>query len=54
LQLTLTSINVGEDIGLEMHPDVDQFNVLKKVKELLEWEIIKINWILWKKSMMTM
>lgn len=25
LQTTLMSINVGEDIGLEMHPDVDQF-----------------------------
>ena len=25
LQLTLMSINAGEDIGLEMHPDVDQF-----------------------------
>jgi len=25
LQLTLMSINVGEDIGVEMHPDVDQF-----------------------------
>lgn len=25
LQLTLMSINVGGDIGLEMHPDVDQF-----------------------------
>ncbi len=25
LQLTLMSIRVGEDIGLEMHPDVDQF-----------------------------
>lgn len=25
LQLTLMSINGGEDIGLEMHPDVDQF-----------------------------
>ncbi|MEK3806024.1 cupin domain-containing protein [Bacillus sp. FSL H8-0547] len=25
LQLTLMSINPGEDIGLEMHPDVDQF-----------------------------
>ncbi|MFP7300218.1 cupin domain-containing protein [Neobacillus niacini] len=24
-QVTLMSINVGEDIGLEMHPDVDQF-----------------------------
>lgn len=25
LQLTLMSINVGDSIGLEMHPDVDQF-----------------------------
>nr|WP_243133171.1 cupin domain-containing protein [Thermoclostridium caenicola] len=25
LQLTLMSLDVGEDIGLEMHPDVDQF-----------------------------
>ena len=25
LQVTLMSINAGEDIGLEMHPDVDQF-----------------------------
>lgn len=25
LQLTLMSINVGEEIGLEIHPDVDQF-----------------------------
>lgn len=25
LQVTLMSINVGEDIGLEIHPDVDQF-----------------------------
>ncbi|KAB3526218.1 cupin domain-containing protein [Alkaliphilus serpentinus] len=25
LQLTLMSIDVGEDIGLEKHPDVDQF-----------------------------
>ena len=25
LQLTLMSINVGEDIGLEQHPDLDQF-----------------------------
>lgn len=25
LQLTLMSLEVGEDIGLEMHPDVDQF-----------------------------
>lgn len=25
LQVTLMSIDVGEDIGLELHPDVDQF-----------------------------
>ena len=25
LQLTVMSINPGEDIGLEVHPDVDQF-----------------------------
>jgi mannose-6-phosphate isomerase-like protein (cupin superfamily) len=25
LQLTLMTINVGEDIGLEIHPDLDQF-----------------------------
>ncbi|WP_330389510.1 cupin domain-containing protein [Geosporobacter ferrireducens] len=25
LQLTLMSINVGEDIGLEIHPNLDQF-----------------------------
>lgn len=25
LQLTLMSINVGEDIGVEMHPGLDQF-----------------------------
>lgn len=25
LQVTLMSINVGDNIGLEMHPDVDQF-----------------------------
>ncbi|WP_261134377.1 cupin domain-containing protein [Bacillus sp. Marseille-Q3570] len=25
LQVTLMSLNIGEDIGLEVHPDVDQF-----------------------------
>lgn len=25
LQITLMSINVGDSIGLEMHPDIDQF-----------------------------
>lgn len=30
LQLTLMSINPGEDIGLEMHPDLDQFLMLEQ------------------------
>ncbi|WP_079530621.1 cupin domain-containing protein [Halobacillus hunanensis] len=30
LQVTLMSINVGEDIGLEVHPDVDQFLRIEK------------------------
>lgn len=42
LQVTLMSINPGEDIGLEMHPDVDQFYVLNKVKALRKWETAKI------------
>lgn len=33
LQVTLMSINVGEDIGLEIHPNVDQFYVLNKVRD---------------------
>ncbi len=32
LQVTLMSIGVGEDIGLEVHPDTDQFYELKKGK----------------------
>lgn len=34
LQLTLMSINVGENIGLENHPKLDQFCGLSKAKEL--------------------
>lgn len=30
LQLTLMSINVGDDIGLEIHPDHDQFIRIEK------------------------
>ncbi|GAA3323244.1 hypothetical protein GCM10020331_046330 [Ectobacillus funiculus] len=38
LQVTLMSIKVGEDIGLEIHPNLDQFfYVLNKVKGLFEW-----------------
>ncbi|ODM27237.1 cupin [Clostridium sp. Bc-iso-3] len=36
LQLTLMSINVGEDIGLEMHPDVDQFIRIEEGRGLVK------------------
>lgn len=36
LQLTLMSIGVGEDIGLEMHADVDQFIRLEGGQGLLQ------------------
>ena len=37
LQLTLMSIGVGDDIGLEMHPDVDQFIRVEQGEELFLW-----------------
>jgi len=36
LQLTIMSINVGEDIGLEMHPDVDQFIRIEEGRGLVK------------------
>lgn len=36
LQLTLMSINVGEDIGLEVHPDLDQFIRIEQGQGLVE------------------
>lgn len=36
LQLTLMSLNVGEDIGLEMHPDVDQFVRIEEGQGLVQ------------------
>lgn len=36
LQLTLMSINVGEDIGLEMHPNLDQFIRLEEGQGLVQ------------------
>lgn len=36
LQLTLMSINVGEDIGLEIHPDVDQFIRIEQGQGLVQ------------------
>ena len=36
LQLTLMSLKVGEEIGLEMHPDVDQFIRVEEGRGLVE------------------
>ncbi len=36
LQLTLMSINVGEDIGLEMHPYLDQFIRIEEGQGLIQ------------------
>ena len=36
LQVTLMSINVGEDIGLEVHPNVDQFLSIKDGQGLVQ------------------
>ncbi len=36
LQLTLMSIGVGEDIGLEMHPNVDQFLRIEQGQGLVQ------------------
>lgn len=35
-QLTLMSINVGEDIGIEIHPDVDQFLRIEQGQGLIK------------------
>ena len=36
LQLTLMSINIGEDIGLEIHPDLDQFIRIEEGQGLVQ------------------
>jgi mannose-6-phosphate isomerase-like protein (cupin superfamily) len=36
LQLTLMSINVGEDIGLEVHPNLDQFIRIEEGQGLVQ------------------
>ena len=36
MQVTLMSINIGEDIGLEMHPNVDQFIRIEQGQGLVE------------------
>lgn len=43
LQLTLMSIEVGEDIGLEVHPDRDQFLRIEKGKGLVQMGTSKDN-----------
>lgn len=43
LQLTLMSIEVGEDIGLEIHPDHDQFLRIEKGKGLVQMGASKEN-----------
>ena len=41
LQVTLMSINVGEDIGLEVHPTWINSCALKMAKESFEWGLEK-------------
>lgn len=36
LQVTLMSLNVGEDIGLEIHPNVDQFLRIEQGKGIVQ------------------
>lgn len=43
LQVTLMSINVGEDIGLEMHPHVDQFLRIEQGEGLVQMGETKNN-----------
>lgn len=43
LQLTLMSLNIGEDIGLEMHPGVDQFIRIEEGQGLVKMGDSKYN-----------
>lgn len=43
LQVTLMSLNVGEDIGLEMHPNVDQFLRLEQGQGIVQMGSSKDN-----------
>lgn len=43
LQLTLMNINVGEDIGLEVHPDLDQFIRIEEGQGLVKMGDNKCN-----------
>lgn len=44
LQVTLMSIDVGEDIGLEIHPDVDQFLRIEEGQGLVQMGDRKDQW----------
>lgn len=41
-QVTLMSINVGDDIGLEVHPTTDQFIRIEEGQGLVQMEIKRI------------
>nr|WP_034847918.1 cupin domain-containing protein [Ruminiclostridium josui] len=43
LQVTLMCINVGEDIGLEIHPDLDQFIRIEEGKGIVKMGRSKTN-----------
>jgi mannose-6-phosphate isomerase-like protein (cupin superfamily) len=43
LQVTLMSLNVGEDIALEMHPDVDQFLRIEQGQGIVQMGTSKEN-----------
>lgn len=40
-QVTLMNINVGEDIGLEVHPNTDQFIRIEEGQGLVQMGIVK-------------
>jgi mannose-6-phosphate isomerase-like protein (cupin superfamily) len=43
-QITLMSIDVGDDIGLEMHPDVDQFIRIEQGEGVVMMGDNRYNW----------
>jgi mannose-6-phosphate isomerase-like protein (cupin superfamily) len=43
LQLTLMSINVNDDIGLEIHPDIDQFLRVEQGQGLVQMGTMRNN-----------
>jgi len=43
LQVTVMNINVGEDIGLEVHPDGDQFLLMEEGEGIVQMGNTKMN-----------